>query len=198
MPARVFTQPVLKILVVAAIAIGFIFYVTWGARLPKPDEKNRVVHATGGYSIIKPPGWELRESRTGNGKYHDWLELSPPAVRSTKQPRIFIGRFRNEPDLEAALKRDARIGMEFQGRPATTAAGETKRRDHYWRAIIPRRGEWFELVLWMPVQEWVPDSEWWPYLNSLHIEDVAPATLPTTLSIPPTIDPSGNTEPGGD
>jgi hypothetical protein len=178
---RYFTQPVIKILAAAAVLLGFILYVAFAPRVPPPDEKNRATNLVGGYSIIRPPDWEEKAVYAAADRtYKDMLEIRPKVSRSGKETRIFIGRFRNPPDLEDIRQRNERVDTKFKNYEAEIFTGHTKHeREFFWRAIIHHGGEWYELTLWLPARQDVPTSEWWPYLQSFRAPDVPP-TMPAT------------------
>jgi hypothetical protein len=165
MPARILTPPVVKMLAVAAVALAGVAYLYYAGGLPKPDEQNRVT-SPAGYSIIKPPDYEARIAHpSGDKKYKDSIEVRIPTPKTVREPRIFVGRFRTQPDLSLVRGRDEEIGNEFQGQPAYVFTGQTKR-EFYWRAIIPRGEDWYEVVLWQPLRVDVTKTEWWPYVQS--------------------------------
>lgn len=169
MAVRFFTAPVLKMLVVAALLAAGAAYLYFGGKLPRPDERNRVV-SPAGYSIIKPPEYEAKISFPSNDrKYKDSIEIRTAQAKALREPRIFVGRFREKPDLELIRGRDEEVGSEFQGKPAYIFTGETKR-EFYWRAVIPRGDDWYELVLWQPLRVDVTRGEWWPYVQSFRAE----------------------------
>src|SRR4051794_26978336 len=98
MRTRFFTGPVVKMLVVAAAVLALGIYMLVGARLPPPRESNRVTSRVGGYSIVRPEGWEARPAYAAKDrKYKDSIELRPESSKGGVEPRIFVGRFRAEP-----------------------------------------------------------------------------------------------------
>ena len=179
---RIFTQPVIKLLVLAAVIAGFIIYIRIGARLPPPREDNRVTNRLGGYSIIMPDGWESKIIYGSTSPlYKDTLEIRPKVSKGGFEPRIFIGRYRAQPDFDQIRQRQQSVpGVTIKNYEAQVFTGETKR-EFYWRAFIHHGGEWYELTLWLPLEqrEDIPRSRWWAYLESFAAPDVPP-TLPTS------------------
>lgn len=177
MRAKLLTGPVIKMLAVAGVVVGFIIYINLAGSLPRPTEANRVT-SRAGFSIIVPEGYESTVASLGPGhKFSDTIEIIPPSGKTMKQSRIFVGRFRSPPDLELIRARDQQVASEFQGSPAYVFVGETKR-EFYWRAVIPRGDSWYELVLWQPIKVDFTTTDWWPYVLSFRAPESA-ATMPT-------------------
>lgn len=175
-------NPLIKIgsvVLFLALLVGYIWYA---GRIPPPRESDRVSHQDGIYSIITPRGWEhVVNYAPVDQRYIDTLEVRFPTPRP-RDRRIFVGRFREPPDLEPIKARDKLLDTQFQGQPALVFEGRT-RLEHYWRAVFERSGQWYELVLWLPLPEDVPNSGYWPYLQSLQIEETAttmPVVMPAT------------------
>jgi hypothetical protein len=172
-----FTPPLVKLLVAATIVLGFVLLVWLMSGLPAPREQDRVAPINAGFSIIKPRDWEDRISYGPIDKQYATTILIEPVKTVGRGQRIFVGRFREPPDLEK-LKSQGLAPGQFQGQEALLYSGQRKN-EFTWRAVFRRGGTWYELGLRLPREEVVPRSEWWPYLTSFRPAE--PTTAPTVL-----------------
>ncbi len=188
MAIRYFTSPMLKVLAIVLIVAGFVIYVRVATRIAAPAERNRVTHIVGGYSIVRPDDWEAKTVyASGDRKYKDILEIRPKTGKGgANEPRIFIGRFRDAPDLQEIRNRDQPAGKGFNNYDAEIFTG-FYRRESFWRAIINHGGEWYELVLWLPDRADVNTSDLMPYVKTFRAPDVPPTTMPGTSAATTTL-----------
>jgi hypothetical protein len=174
---RLMLKPILKIGSIIAFLGALALYLWWTQRVPPPHEHNRVTHRDGAFSIIRPPDWEVSFNYSPTDpNYIDTLEIRAPTTRP-RDRRIFIGRLRQAPDhAQAAGKL---VATQFQGQPARVYKGNS-RLEFYWRTVFERGGQWYELVLWLPLEENVPQTGWWAYLQTFSAG--TPATTEPSLA----------------
>lgn len=172
--------PAIRVLAITVVVGVFILVIYMMAGLPKPKEENRIRTANNSFSIIAPPDWEPIIHYGSNDKFfHTTMDIQPKKNVGLTQ-KIFIGVYRNRPDVQKLKSSLNYRDYTFQGRPALLWSGKNKN-DYVWEMVFERDETWFNLTLRLNLEEDIPSSGWWAYLNSFQANVVKqPATASTT------------------
>ncbi|WP_428940310.1 hypothetical protein [Fontivita pretiosa] len=176
-----FTQPMVKLLTVLAVVVGFVIYVYLASGLPAPREQDRVVTRNGTFSIIKPRGWEADIRYGGpHDSFRERIVLTPQ--RSVgMETRITAARLSQPQNMDELLSRPNTLRGEFQSRQAVLSE-KRSRKEYFWWATFERDGQWYEVGIRLARPEDLPSSDYWPFLTSFRASAATqPATAPYSL-----------------
>ncbi|HWP41240.1 MAG TPA: hypothetical protein VNL70_09960 [Tepidisphaeraceae bacterium] len=176
-----FSQPMVKLLTVVAVLVGFVIYVYVSSGLPAPREQDRIVTRNHTFSIIKPRGWEA-DIRYGGpaDSFRERIVLTPQ--RSVgMETRITVARLSQPPDIDELLSRPGTWRGEFQSQQAIFTE-KRSRKEYSWWATFQRDGQWYELGIRLAQPQDVQASDYWPFLNSFRASaPPQPASAPYSL-----------------
>jgi hypothetical protein len=174
--------PAVRVLAAFAAVGVFVLVLYAMAGLPKPSEENRFRTANNSFSIIAPPEWEPIIRYGANDKtFHTTMDIQPKKSVGPAQ-KMFIGVYRNPPDLQKLKSSLNYRDYTFQGKPALVWSGKNKN-DHVWEMVFERDQTWFNLTLRLNLEEDIPSSGWWPYLNTFQANAVKPSSTASTTQM---------------
>ena len=175
------------LLAAAVVVVGFIAYAALRPPVGWPDEGQRKVHP-GGFSIVKPEGWEEHPTFISAGQPYDGFRFLP--AKAVGSPGYFNLTHLTAPVTEADRTAKGYKPTTFASQPAWEKLSESSfTKEHSRSMIFERDGQWFDISLRRPDTEPLDLGVWRAYAETFKIEPVKtlatslPAALPATLPV---------------